>query len=362
MATQQSRYSSYCCCCLVERGCKNAARAAVRRNAGEETTRRLLFSVWQSGRAVKGSTALLFDGVAAAALKVRSTLAVCCFALNTAAARTGWKNSTTGLLSAGCFEMHVAVLVLTAAGYWIQGSEGQGNSAGYLQMSLLFDGEERRPGGSACYPLLCSICCLLGGWWLLFVLGGEVKKQTQQHLLLGSGRRLDVAGDRVGTAADHFHPDEVFTPSSSISFLLTLNEGVFSFFFFPGADSLLAPSKTTQSSFQARRGRQGLKVQREIFHVVSQLRYSTKKDLELDRCKTDDKKWRCSRDVAPKQKYCDCHLHRGRPRSRKHVELSKNHSPSSSLLPNKTPSLHSNPCKVVGSTILPSTTQPSLFS
>lgn len=94
---------------------------------------------------------------------------------------------------------------------------------------------------------------------------------------------------------------------------------------------------------------------------VSQLRYSTKQDLEPGRCKrTDGKKWRCSRDVAPNQKYCDRHMHRGRPRSRKHVELSKN---PSSLLPNTNnpSSLHSNPCKVVGSTVLPSATQPPLF-
>ncbi|CAA0813060.1 Growth-regulating factor 7 [Striga hermonthica] len=44
--------------------------------------------------------------------------------------------------------------------------------------------------------------------------------------------------------------------------------------------------------------------------------------LELGRCKrTDGKKWRCSRDVAPHQKYCERHLHRGRPRSRKPVEI-----------------------------------------
>ncbi|KAL6508270.1 hypothetical protein OROHE_021812 [Orobanche hederae] len=44
--------------------------------------------------------------------------------------------------------------------------------------------------------------------------------------------------------------------------------------------------------------------------------------MEAGRCKrTDGKKWRCSRDVAPHQKYCERHLHRGRgPRSRKHVE------------------------------------------
>ncbi|KAL7147278.1 hypothetical protein ABFS83_06G097500 [Erythranthe nasuta] len=50
-------------------------------------------------------------------------------------------------------------------------------------------------------------------------------------------------------------------------------------------------------------------------------RYSKTGDLEPGRCKrTDGKKWRCSRDVAPTQKYCDRHLHRGRPRSRKPVE------------------------------------------
>ncbi|KAL7108171.1 hypothetical protein ACP275_06G098400 [Erythranthe tilingii] len=51
------------------------------------------------------------------------------------------------------------------------------------------------------------------------------------------------------------------------------------------------------------------------------VRYSKTGDLEPGRCKrTDGKKWRCSRDVAPTQKYCDRHLHRGRPRSRKPVE------------------------------------------
>ncbi|KAF7146960.1 hypothetical protein RHSIM_Rhsim03G0214300 [Rhododendron simsii] len=43
---------------------------------------------------------------------------------------------------------------------------------------------------------------------------------------------------------------------------------------------------------------------------------------EPGRCKrTDGKKWRCSRDVAPHQKYCERHLNRGRPRSRKPVEV-----------------------------------------
>ncbi|KAG6492144.1 hypothetical protein ZIOFF_032740 [Zingiber officinale] len=34
----------------------------------------------------------------------------------------------------------------------------------------------------------------------------------------------------------------------------------------------------------------------------------------------DRKKWRCSREVVVGQKYCERHIHRGRNRSRKHVE------------------------------------------
>nr|AIN46596.1 growth regulating factor 3 [Larix kaempferi] len=44
-------------------------------------------------------------------------------------------------------------------------------------------------------------------------------------------------------------------------------------------------------------------------------------DPEPGRCRrTDGKKWRCSRDVVPDQKYCERHMHRGRHRSRKPVE------------------------------------------
>ncbi|KAG6528678.1 hypothetical protein ZIOFF_010862 [Zingiber officinale] len=44
-------------------------------------------------------------------------------------------------------------------------------------------------------------------------------------------------------------------------------------------------------------------------------------DPEPGRCRrTDGKKWRCSREVVVGQKYCERHVHRGRNRSRKHVE------------------------------------------
>ncbi|KAG6383697.1 hypothetical protein SASPL_156541 [Salvia splendens] len=56
--------------------------------------------------------------------------------------------------------------------------------------------------------------------------------------------------------------------------------------------------------------------------LLYNVRYSRNGDPEPGRCKrTDGKKWRCSRDVAPHQKYCERHLHRGRPRSRKPVEV-----------------------------------------
>uniref|UniRef100_A0AB38ZF97 Growth-regulating factor n=1 Tax=Helianthus tuberosus TaxID=4233 RepID=A0AB38ZF97_HELTU len=51
------------------------------------------------------------------------------------------------------------------------------------------------------------------------------------------------------------------------------------------------------------------------------LRFSSGSDPEPWRCRrTDGKKWRCSRDVAPDQKYCERHAHKNRPRSRKPVE------------------------------------------
>ncbi|KAI3710598.1 hypothetical protein L2E82_40383 [Cichorium intybus] len=52
------------------------------------------------------------------------------------------------------------------------------------------------------------------------------------------------------------------------------------------------------------------------------MRFSSGSDPEPWRCRrTDGKKWRCSRDVAPDQKYCERHVHKSRPRSRKPVEI-----------------------------------------
>ena len=59
-----------------------------------------------------------------------------------------------------------------------------------------------------------------------------------------------------------------------------------------------------------------------IFMAVNYCSYYGKKfDPEPGRCRrTDGKKWRCSKDAHPDSKYCERHMHRGRNRSRKHVE------------------------------------------
>ncbi|XP_021717972.1 growth-regulating factor 1-like [Chenopodium quinoa] len=51
------------------------------------------------------------------------------------------------------------------------------------------------------------------------------------------------------------------------------------------------------------------------------LGFSGSTDPEPGRCRrTDGKKWRCSKDAVPDQKYCERHINRGRHRSRKPVE------------------------------------------
>ena len=50
--------------------------------------------------------------------------------------------------------------------------------------------------------------------------------------------------------------------------------------------------------------------------------YRSSMEPEPGRCRrTDGKKWRCSRDVVQGHKYCERHVHRGRGRSRKPVEV-----------------------------------------
>ncbi|KAK4746828.1 hypothetical protein SAY87_025865 [Trapa incisa] len=52
-------------------------------------------------------------------------------------------------------------------------------------------------------------------------------------------------------------------------------------------------------------------------------------DPEPGRCRrTDGKKWRCSKEAFPDSKYCERHMHRGKNRSRKHVEQQQIISPN----------------------------------
>lgn len=59
-----------------------------------------------------------------------------------------------------------------------------------------------------------------------------------------------------------------------------------------------------------------------------QMGYGRKaEDPEPGRCRrTDGKKWRCSKEAYPDSKYCERHMHRGKNRSRKPVEISLNNN------------------------------------
>ncbi|KAJ4837627.1 hypothetical protein Tsubulata_026467 [Turnera subulata] len=82
----------------------------------------------------------------------------------------------------------------------------------------------------------------------------------------------------------------------------------------PVPPELLVPISSTQSPT--------LHSQSNSSTVEMKVSSGHNSDPEPWRCKrTDGKKWRCSRDVAPDQKYCERHSHKGRPRSRKPVEL-----------------------------------------
>lgn len=82
--------------------------------------------------------------------------------------------------------------------------------------------------------------------------------------------------------------------------------------------------------------------------------YGRKIDPEPGRCRrTDGKKWRCSKEAYPDSKYCERHMHRGRNRSRKPVEIITHTSPSKPIIAQTTPSAslfsHSNPTSLSSS-------------
>lgn len=62
--------------------------------------------------------------------------------------------------------------------------------------------------------------------------------------------------------------------------------------------------------------------------------FGRKVDPEPGRCRrTDGKKWRCSKEAYPDSKYCERHMHRGRNRSRKPVEVTSTATPPTNLSP-----------------------------
>ncbi|XP_073101007.1 growth-regulating factor 1 isoform X1 [Elaeis guineensis] len=75
-------------------------------------------------------------------------------------------------------------------------------------------------------------------------------------------------------------------------------------------------------------------------------------DPEPGRCRrTDGKKWRCSKEAYPDSKYCERHMHRGKNRSRKPVEMSlatslPSSTSSSTPSTSHTPSLHPPPLSI----------------
>ncbi|XP_024978574.1 growth-regulating factor 1-like [Cynara cardunculus var. scolymus] len=80
------------------------------------------------------------------------------------------------------------------------------------------------------------------------------------------------------------------------------------------------------------------------------LGFSGNTDPEPGRCRrTDGKKWRCSRDAVPDQKYCERHINRGRHRSRKPVEGQNGHAVSGPAAPKVVPVVSSSSVPVSGS-------------
>ncbi|KAK7328837.1 hypothetical protein VNO77_22963 [Canavalia gladiata] len=66
-----------------------------------------------------------------------------------------------------------------------------------------------------------------------------------------------------------------------------------------------------------------------------QMGLGRKIDPEPGRCRrTDGKKWRCSKEAYPDSKYCERHMHRGKNRSRKPVEVLKTTTTTTSSISN----------------------------
>ncbi|GMJ07305.1 hypothetical protein HRI_004399600 [Hibiscus trionum] len=75
-----------------------------------------------------------------------------------------------------------------------------------------------------------------------------------------------------------------------------------------------------------------------------QMGLGRKVDPEPGRCRrTDGKKWRCSKEAYPDSKYCERHMHRGKNRSRKPVEVPTATTPAVANPSTQTPITKTHP-------------------
>ena len=96
-----------------------------------------------------------------------------------------------------------------------------------------------------------------------------------------------------------------------------------------------------------------------------QMGLGRKIDPEPGRCRrTDGKKWRCSKEAFPDSKYCERHMHRGKNRSRKPVEVLKTTTTtsSSSTTTNPSTSTISSITKNHSAALTPTSHYPNPFS
>ncbi|KAJ8568765.1 hypothetical protein K7X08_030987 [Anisodus acutangulus] len=97
-----------------------------------------------------------------------------------------------------------------------------------------------------------------------------------------------------------------------------------------------------------------------------QMGFGKKIDPEPGRCRrTDGKKWRCSKEAYPDSKYCERHMHRGRNRSRKPVEIMTSATSNNTSRPTITTPPTAIPISSITkntNNINPSTCSPTSFS
>ncbi|XP_062087808.1 growth-regulating factor 5-like [Humulus lupulus] len=107
------------------------------------------------------------------------------------------------------------------------------------------------------------------------------------------------------------------------------------------SDLIYSVKRSLDSSFSSR-----LFSQHPTGWGCFEMGFGRKVDPEPGRCRrTDGKKWRCSKEAYPDSKYCERHMHRGRNRSRKPVEVSSNTTTiltsSTTAMPTPSPAISS---------------------